>query len=50
MFNVLCAILEQKLVLTEKEAEELAKQLSVSMLPSDYKEAVKLVKKILSKL
>jgi hypothetical protein len=50
MFNVLFALLAEKLVLTEKEAQALAEKISVSLLPSDYNEAVKLVRKILAKL
>lgn len=50
MFNVVIALLVEKLILTEKEGIELAEKLSTAMLPSDYKQSQKLVKKIIDKI
>ena len=50
MINMIIALLEEKLVITAKEGKELADKISSSMLPSDYKEAQKLLKKMLSKI
>lgn len=50
MFNILIALLVEKLVITEKEGKALAEQLGTAMLPSDFREAQRLIKKILAKL
>ena len=50
MLPVLMAILAEKLVLTEKEAELLSKELGTSMLPSEFKAARRVVRKILQQL
>lgn len=50
MFNVFIALLVEQLVLTQKEGEVLAKELSASMLPSEFREAQKLVRKIKAKV
>lgn len=50
MFNIFLALLVEKLIITEKEGKELAEKLGTSMLPSDYKEAQKVLKKILLKI
>jgi hypothetical protein len=44
------AILEDKNILTKEEAKELSDKLGVAMLPSDYRETQRLIKKILSKI
>lgn len=49
-FNIMCALLVEKKLLTEKEGAELAEKLGNSMLPSAYKESQKLIRKILEKL
>jgi hypothetical protein len=48
--NILCALLVEKLILTDKEGRELASKLGKVMLPSDYDEAHKLIKKLLKDL
>ena len=50
MFTVLLALLEEKNILNNEEAKILAEKLGTSMLPSDYKEAQRLIKKILIKI
>ena len=50
MFNTVVALLEAKGIITEKEAEKLAKELGTALLPSDYRETKRLIKKILIKL
>jgi len=44
------ALLVEKLVLTEKEGEALAKALNNAILPGDYKEARGTLKRILKNL
>lgn len=50
MVNIFIALLVEKLILTEKEGKELAEKLGSSMLPSDFKEAQKVLRKILQKV
>lgn len=50
MFNVLLALLVEKLIITQTEAEALAPVLSESMLPSDFRETQRMIKKILQKI
>lgn len=48
--NIFIALLVEKLILTEKEGKALADKIGTAMLPSDYREAQKLLKKILNKI
>lgn len=50
MFNMICAILIEKKVITEKEGELLAKELGTAMLPSDFKASQRTLRKILHKI
>ena len=50
MFNVVIALLEEKGLITNVEAKELSAKLGTAMLPSDYRETQRLIKKILAKL
>ena len=50
MLNILIALMVEKLILTQKEGEALAKKLGESILPSDFKESQQFLKKIIAKL
>lgn len=50
MMNVILALLVEKLILTQKEAEELSPILNESMLPGDFRESQKMLKKILKNI
>lgn len=50
MLNMILALLEDKKIITDKEGTLLAEKIGTSMLPSDYREAKRLLKKILAKL
>ena len=50
MINLFIAILVEKLILTQKEGEALAEKFSASMLPSNFKEMQRMIKKVLQKL
>lgn len=47
---MILGLLVDKLVLTQKEAEHLSKELNSSVLPSDFKNAQRVLNKIIKKL
>ena len=50
MFNIVIGILVEKHILTEKEGTELSEKLGTAMLPSDYRESQRMLKKLFAKL
>lgn len=50
MFNMMIALMVDKLIITEKEGELLSKELGTAMLPSDFKATQRTLKKIMQKL
>lgn len=50
MINMFLALLVDKLILTQKEAEVLSKELNNSVLPSDFKNAQRVLNKMLQKI
>jgi hypothetical protein len=50
VINLFIAILVEKLIITEKEGEALALHFNSSMLPSNFKEMLKMVRKVLQKV
>ena len=50
MLNMILGLMVEKLILTQKEAEYLSKELNNSVLPSDFKNSQRVLNKMLKKL